>query len=137
MARRRTRLALVWSYLTVVGLGGCAGLVLAAGPALIVQFVAFLAMPILAILMNRSTRGVANVPDEALDDLHVRLVDRIYRVAYRLLSSVAMVVGAAVIWGHDQLPAQLLLATGWLLVGLSLGLPSMVAALTFPDPGTS
>jgi hypothetical protein len=100
----------------------------AAGPA------GYLALLAIKMGLDVSTRRVTYLRDEVLDDLLVRLVDRFHRRAYGYLTAVALPI-AFLIYIPD-VDRRWLTTCAWLLICLSVGVPSALAALSFPDDDT-
>jgi hypothetical protein len=132
MASRRVRLTLVACYALVGGAGLAAPWILdslwteaAGGGGLFL-------LAVVTVALNQSTRNVATVRDEALDDLLLRLRDRFGRHAYLYLSAVAIPIGLLAYL--PDVDHRWVVCGGWLLITLSAGLPTVFAALAFPDP---
>lgn len=125
-ARRRTVVA--WAVLTVAlaltfllaGTWGAAVLPLWAGS---------------LWALRRVVRSQADLPDDRLDERQVAERDRTYLYAYQGLATVALVVLFAFAIAADRttITYDHLSGAMWLVLGLSLGLPSAVLAWTAPD----
>jgi hypothetical protein len=133
---RRARLGLVALYLVCLvlvpvaylGLGQLAGLI------------AVMVGAGVWSLLRVSVRTIADLPDEYLDERQLAVRNASYVESYRYLGSavaLAMTVGliAFIVNGTEldtwavTLTWEGVMATFWVFLGLSLGLPSMVLAL--------
>jgi hypothetical protein len=88
--------------------------------------------------LRRATRWLADVPSQALDDVFARLQGECYTFAYQLLGAAVVLVSAVLLIaggmpGSTGVPAAVAEGAGWLLLGLVIGLPVVVFALTVPD----
>lgn len=133
---RRARLGLVTLYLVCLVLVPVAYLVLG-------QLAGLLAVMVGAgvwSLLRVSVRTIADLPDEYLDERQLAVRNASYVESYRYLGSavaLAMTVGliAFIVNGTEldtwavTLTWEGVMATFWVFLGLSLGLPSMVLAL--------
>jgi hypothetical protein len=131
MASRRTRRILVALYALV----GLTGMVL---PWLLTPLwtegaaiAGIIVLLVIYIGLNQSVRNVTHLRDEVLDDLLVRLVDRFHRRAYQYLAAVTLPIGLLIYL--PDVDRRWLTTCAWLLITLSVGLPSTFAALSFPD----
>lgn len=133
---RRIRVRLAVAYLALVGTVATVPLVVTApvwGPA--VQLVALTAIGGVWVALRRATRLVTEAPDEALDELLVRLRDRYFREAYQALAAAVALAAAAMITvgDRDWFGPGIIGALGLALVALATGLPLVVAAFRLPD----
>jgi hypothetical protein len=134
MAWRSRRFLLAYGYAAAVAVAAASPLLLASTPAAVVQLVAFVAMAGLWFGLRRATRLVADAPEEALDELVVRLRNRAFVLAYQLLAVVAMLVAFVLfVGGRSGIGEPLATALGWAAFGCAIGLPLVVTAVGFPD----
>ena len=88
----------------------------------------------LYVLLRRVVRGMADLPDAFVDERVRAMRNERYRYAYQVLSAVVMLVLLAGYLATDasrltwQPEARHLHAAFWLVLGLSLALPSMLVA---------
>lgn len=88
----------------------------------------------LYVLLRRVVRGMADLPDAFVDERVRAMRNERYRTAYQLLSAVVMLLLLAGYLATDasrltwQPEARHLHAAFWLVLGLSLALPSMLVA---------
>jgi hypothetical protein len=133
-ASRRRRLLLAYGYVLAVAAASGAALGLRGRPSVVVQLVALVAMVWLWFGLRRATRHVVAAPDQAVDELLVRLRDRVYVLAYQLLAVVAIGVAALLfVTSGGGISEPLAIALGWAALGSALGLPIVVAAVALPD----
>jgi hypothetical protein len=131
---RRQRVRLASAYLGgVVVLAGVSFL-----PdlwAALARLVTLVVLVVLWVALRRATRLVTEAPDEALDELLVRMRDGFFRQAYQALGAAATLVGALLTFGGAGYGVSGAAATaaGWGLLSLALGLPLVVAAFRLPD----
>jgi|NGEPerStandDraft_6_1074524.scaffolds.fasta_scaffold14302_3 hypothetical protein len=129
---RPRRRALALGYLFAVGLAALGGLLSGAGKG--ISALGVLAAAITFVLLRKATRLVAEAPDPALDDLLVRLRGECFQMGYQYLASSGALIGTVLlIGGAHGLSAGVASACGLLLLGLALGLPVVLTALTLPD----
>ena len=89
-----------------------------------------------AFLLRRVVRGMADIPEELLDERMRTRRDRAYRVAYSILAAVALLPGMVLWLAADasrigfSLEARHLGALMYLVLGVALALPSAILALT-------
>ncbi|MFZ0159944.1 MAG: hypothetical protein WAL50_13010 [Kineosporiaceae bacterium] len=131
---RGRRTALGIGYLAAVGVTALGGLV-PGGAGTAVTAAGLLAVVVLLMLLRKATRLVADAPDAALDEMLVRLRGECFVVAYQFLGATCVLIGAVllVVGGAYGLSAAGAEVCGLLLVGLALGLPVVIVALTLPD----
>jgi hypothetical protein len=133
-ASRRQRLVLAYGYVLAVAAAAGAAIGLRGRLALVVQFVALVAMVWLWLALRRATRHVIGAPDQAIDELLVRLRDRIYVLAYQLLAVVAIGIAALLfLTSGGGVSEPLAIALAWAALGSAFGLPVVVAAVALPD----
>ncbi|HXV92360.1 MAG TPA: hypothetical protein VD813_03605 [Pseudonocardia sp.] len=133
---RRARIRLATAYLTAAG-------VMAALQtwdqiwSSIAQLAVIAALAGLWVALRRATRLVTEAPDDALDELLVRLRNECFREAYGVLGTAAMLLAVVLIItaSGDGLPPATGAAIGYALAALALGLPLVVAAVRLPDVG--
>lgn len=135
---RRTRVRLAAAYLATAAV--LAGLALVPGQSILVSLAtlaALLALAALWVALRRATRLVTEAPDEALDELLIRLRDRCFREAYQAYGAVGVLTGVALTIIPDvaTLTSGVLEAVGRALLVLGLGIPLVVAAIRLPDVG--
>ncbi len=88
----------------------------------------------LYVLLRRVVRGMADLPDAFVDERVRAMRNERYRTAYQLLSAVVMLLLLAGYLATDasrltwQPEARHLHAAFWMVLGLSLALPSMLVA---------
>ncbi|HEX2805722.1 MAG TPA: hypothetical protein VHN80_06095 [Kineosporiaceae bacterium] len=129
---RSRRRVLALGYLVAVGLAAFGGLLNGAGR--VVSPIGVLAAAVLFVLLRKATRLVAEAPDVALDDLLVRLRGECFVMGYQYLAASSALIGAVLlIGGTHGLSAGAAGTCGLLLLGLALGLPVVLTALTLPD----
>ncbi len=137
MASRRRRTQLAYGYVVGVAVAAASPLVLSATAATVVQLGAFGWLLGLWFALRRATRLVADAPEQALDELLVRLRNRAYLLAYQLLAVVALLSAVVLfVGGAGGIGEQLAAALAWALFGSALGLPLVVTAVGFPDGGS-
>jgi len=130
---RGRRRAAAFGYLAAVGVAAFGGLI-PGGRGTLVSAVGALIVIMLFVLLRRVTRLVADTPNAALDEILVRLRGECFALSYQVLGAVAAVVGAVLlVGGAHGLSAQRAAVCGLLLLGLALGLPAVLMALTLPD----
>ncbi|MEL6185817.1 MAG: hypothetical protein AAFU79_14435 [Myxococcota bacterium] len=89
--------------------------------------------------LRRVVRGMADLPEELLDERMEAVRNRAYRWAYAMLVAVLSVVLVVAWLAADarlvdwQPSANVFQALMWLVVGLAMGLPSAVVAVTEPE----
>ena len=89
-----------------------------------------------AFALRRVVRGMADLPDELLDERMTARRNRAYRLAYSTLAAVALLPPLALWLAADAnridftLEARHLGAVTWLTLGVALALPSAILALT-------
>jgi hypothetical protein len=133
---RRTRIRLGVGYLAAAAALAALQMPDSIGASL-GQLAALLALAALWIALRRATRLVTEAPDDALDELLVRLRNECFREAYTLLGAAAMLVAVVLILvaPGGGLPPAAGAAVGYALAALALGLPLVVAATRLPDVG--
>jgi hypothetical protein len=130
-SRSRRRMLAV-GYLVAVGVAAFGGLL--SGGAKIASPIGVLAAVVLFVLLRKGTRLVAEAPDVALDELLVRLRGECFVMGYQYLAAASAVIGAVLlIGGTHGLSAAKASTCGLLLLGLAIGLPVVLTALTLPD----
>ncbi len=88
----------------------------------------------LYVLLRRVVRGMADLPDAFVDERVRAMRNERYRYAYQVLSAVVMLLLLAGYMATDasrltwQPEARHLHAAFWMVLGLSLALPSMLVA---------
>lgn len=88
----------------------------------------------LYVLLRRVVRGMADLPDAFVDERVRAMRNERYRTAYQLLSGAVMLLLLAGYMATDasrltwQPEARHLHAAFWMVLGLSLALPSMLVA---------
>lgn len=101
-------------------------------------FIAALAVIIFALVMalgslKASTRGVEELPENALDERQAQIRGRVYPRAYKLVSWIVYALFAVVVlasaFGWD-LPEYLMVAVGALTMQIVIIAPTLVAALS-------
>jgi hypothetical protein len=133
-APRRSRLLLAYGYVLAVATASGSALALAGRTAAVVEVVALAAMVWLWVLLRRATRLVVDAPDQAVDELLVRLRDRVFVLAYQLLAIVAIGVAALLfVASGGGISEPVAIALAWAAFGSALGLPLVVAAVALPD----
>jgi hypothetical protein len=131
---RRRRLVLAYGYVFAVALAAGAALGLQGRLTALVQLVALVAVVWLWFGLRRATRHVVAAPDQEVDQLLVRLRDRVYVLAYQLLAVVAIGIAALLfVTSGGGVGEPLAIALGWAALGSALGLPVVVAAVALPD----
>ena len=129
---RGRRRALALGYLVAVGMAAFGGLLPGSGKA--VSPIGVLAAMALFVMLRKGTRLVAEAPDAALDDLLVRLRGECFVMGYQYLAASSALIGAILlIGGAHGLSAAKASACGLVLLGLAIGLPVVLTALTLPD----
>jgi hypothetical protein len=131
LADRRTRTRLAVAFLVAVAVAAVPPLASASVWADLVRLGGMLAAAGLWVALRRATRLITEAPDEALDELLVRLRSRCYHQAYRVLGAVVLLAAFPLLIG--QVTEVLGQAIGISLLGLVMGLPVVVAAVTLPD----
>jgi hypothetical protein len=134
LAPRKRRVMLAYLYVAGVAVASASPLLLPGTAASVVQLVAFAAMAGLWFALRRATRLVADAPEEALDELLVRLRNRAFLLAYQLLAVVALLIAVVLfIGGRSGVGEPLATSLAWAAFGSALGLPLVVTAVGFPD----
>jgi hypothetical protein len=129
---RSRRRVLALGYLVAVGLAAFGGLL--SGSGRLVSPIGVLAAVVAFVLLRKATRLVAEAPDTALDELLVRLRGECFVMSYQYLAASSALIGAVLlIGGTHGLSAAKASTCGLLLLGLALGLPVVLTALTLPD----
>lgn len=139
IASRGRRQVYALGYLAAVGLAAVGPLAPRPAAALVTAAGVGLATALL-VLLRRAIRWVADAPSEALDELFRRIQGECYTAAYQLVGALVVVCAAALLLvggapGSGGVPPQAAQAVAWLLLGVALGAPSVVTALTLPDAG--
>lgn len=89
-----------------------------------------------AFLLRRIVRGMADLPDELLDERMLARRNQAYRMAYSGLAVVALIPAVALWLAADataidfELEARHLGALTYLVLGIALALPSAILAMT-------
>ena len=125
---------MVYGYVLAVAAASGAALALQGRTAAVVEFAALAVMVWLWFLLRRATRLVVDAPDQAVDELLVRLRDRVFVLAYQLLAVVAIVLAAVLFTASGGgVSEPVAIALAWAAFGSALGLPIVVAAVALPD----
>lgn len=133
-ASRRRRLLLAYGYVVAVAVAAGAALGLRGRLSTVLQLVALVAMACLWLGLRRATRHVVSAADQAVDELLVRLRDRVYVLAYQLLAVVSTGVAALLfLTSGGGIAEPLAIALAWAALGSAFGLPLVVAAVALPD----
>jgi hypothetical protein len=133
-ASRRRRLLLAYGYVVAAAAASGAALGLRGRPAAAVQFLALVAMVWLWFLLRRATRLVVDAPDRGVDELLIRLRDRVFVLAYQLLAVVVVGIAALLfVTSAGGISEPLAIALAWAAFGSAFGLPIVVAAVALPD----
>jgi hypothetical protein len=133
-AARRTRVRLAYGYVASVALASASALALQGLATALVQLGALIVMVALWFALRRATRLVADAPEEALDELMVRLRNRAFLTAYQFLAATVVLVAAVLFAsGPSGIEGPLATALAWAAFGAALGLPLVVTAVAFPD----
>ncbi|MCC5950366.1 MAG: hypothetical protein JJT89_18085 [Nitriliruptoraceae bacterium] len=133
--RRRLSVAQLTATAALIGVGAAA-LQLGAGPVAfpVALAVAFVPWMLITGTLNASVHGLTEIRDADLDELQRRIRDAVYRRAYRIVSTVVVVLAVVAPFaagaGLDTGPA---LVAGALLFALVIGLPVHLLAWTLPD----
>jgi hypothetical protein len=127
---RSRRQGAALGYLLAVGLAA-SGPLLSAPLGPVLTAVGAVAAIGLFVLLRRAGRMVATGASGPVDDLVQRLRGQCFQMAYNVLAAVSAVIGAVLlIAGASGATAAVF---GLLLLGLALGLPVLLLALTLPD----
>ena len=133
-APRSRRLALAYGYVGAVALAAGAALGLRDTASAAVQLGAVVVMAATWVALRRATRMVADGPDEALDDVLVRLRHRIFVLAYQMLAVVALGVAVCLLlFSGGGIGEELATGLAWAVLGSALGLPLVVSAVALPE----
>jgi small-conductance mechanosensitive channel len=135
-APRRRRVQFAYGYVLVVAVATAVPLLMSGVAEAVVQLVALVVMAGLWFALRRATRLVADAPEEALDELLVRLRNRAFLLAYQMLAVVVLVMVVVLfLAGSSGIGESLASALAWAGFGSALGLPLVVTAVGFPDVG--
>lgn len=138
LATRRTRTALAVAYLVVLTATSALPLLSGGSWAAGLQLVGMLLVGALWVALRQATRLLTEAPEEALDELLVRLRTRCYQQAYQVLGALVTATGTvALLLGGNEggVPPGWANAAGLALIGAAIGLPLVVGAVTLPDAG--
>ena len=135
MAPRRTRTALAVAYPVVLTTTAAVPLLSGGTWAAGAQLIGVLLVGVLWVALRQATRLLTEAPEEALDELLVRLRTRCYQQAYQVLAALVAAAGALALLlsGGGGIPPGWATAVGLALFGAAMGLPLVVGAVTLPD----